>query len=133
MALSGSLPQINLGVQGETQRGLHNITSDSCTIRKRYRREEQIGICAGNGAINCGHRQGNGTTLSLLTNILQHHDGRILVWRHRSERLLNCCVMHHSIDPAPSIMIWGDIGFHCRALLVRIAVTLKGQRNNSEM
>ncbi|GFX28570.1 uncharacterized protein TNCV_1153781 [Trichonephila clavipes] len=25
---------------------------------------------------------------------LQHHDGRIRVWRHRGERLPNCCVMH---------------------------------------
>ncbi|GFW47113.1 transposable element Tcb1 transposase [Trichonephila clavipes] len=25
---------------------------------------------------------------------LQHHDGRIRVWRHRGERMLNSCVMH---------------------------------------
>ncbi|GFV94071.1 transposable element Tcb1 transposase [Trichonephila clavipes] len=25
---------------------------------------------------------------------LQHHDGRIRVWRHREERMLNSCVMH---------------------------------------
>ncbi|GFU34317.1 transposable element Tcb1 transposase [Trichonephila clavipes] len=25
---------------------------------------------------------------------LQHYDGQIRVWRHRGERLLNCCVMH---------------------------------------
>ncbi|GFU20283.1 uncharacterized protein TNCV_4933581 [Trichonephila clavipes] len=26
---------------------------------------------------------------------LQHHDGRIQVWRHRGERMLKSCVMHH--------------------------------------
>ncbi|GFW59990.1 transposable element Tcb1 transposase [Trichonephila clavipes] len=26
---------------------------------------------------------------------LQHHNGRIRVWRHRGERMLNSCVMHH--------------------------------------
>ncbi|PRD32916.1 UNVERIFIED_CONTAM: tc3a [Trichonephila clavipes] len=26
---------------------------------------------------------------------LQHHDGRIRVWRHHGERMLNSCVMHH--------------------------------------
>ncbi|GFT79799.1 transposable element Tcb1 transposase [Trichonephila clavipes] len=25
---------------------------------------------------------------------LQHHDGRIRVWRHRGERMLNSCIMH---------------------------------------
>ncbi|GFX33603.1 transposable element Tcb1 transposase [Trichonephila clavipes] len=36
---------------------------------------------------------------------LQHHDGRIRVWRHRRERMLNSCVMHRYTDPAPGIMI----------------------------
>ncbi|GFX21947.1 transposable element Tcb1 transposase [Trichonephila clavipes] len=35
---------------------------------------------------------------------LQHHDGRIRVWRHRGERMLNNCVMHHPTGPAPGIM-----------------------------
>ncbi|GFU54715.1 transposable element Tcb1 transposase [Trichonephila clavipes] len=35
---------------------------------------------------------------------LQHHDGRIRVWRHRGERMLNSCVMHRHTGPAPSIM-----------------------------
>ncbi|GFV21828.1 transposable element Tcb1 transposase [Trichonephila clavipes] len=35
---------------------------------------------------------------------LQHHDGRIRVWRHREDRMLNRCVMHHHTDPAPGIM-----------------------------
>ncbi|GFV77006.1 transposable element Tcb1 transposase [Trichonephila clavipes] len=32
---------------------------------------------------------------------LQHHDGRIRVWRHRGERMLNSCVMHRHTGPAP--------------------------------
>ncbi|GFT29745.1 transposable element Tcb1 transposase [Trichonephila clavipes] len=33
---------------------------------------------------------------------LQHHDGRIRVWRHRGERMLNSCVMHSRNGPAPA-------------------------------
>ncbi|GFU67180.1 transposable element Tcb1 transposase [Trichonephila clavipes] len=36
---------------------------------------------------------------------LQHHDGRIRVWRHRGERMLNSCVLHRYTGPAPGIMI----------------------------
>ncbi|GFU66360.1 hypothetical protein TNCV_2551091 [Trichonephila clavipes] len=35
---------------------------------------------------------------------MQHHDGRIRVWRHRGERMLNSYVMHRYTDPAPGIM-----------------------------
>ncbi|GFV41177.1 transposable element Tcb1 transposase [Trichonephila clavipes] len=35
---------------------------------------------------------------------LQHHDGRIRVWRHRGERMLNSCVMHRHTGPAPGFM-----------------------------
>ncbi|KFM64106.1 Transposable element Tc1 transposase, partial [Stegodyphus mimosarum] len=31
---------------------------------------------------------------------LQHHDGRIRVWRHRGERMLNSCVMHRHTGSA---------------------------------
>ncbi|GFV34815.1 transposable element Tcb1 transposase [Trichonephila clavipes] len=43
---------------------------------------------------------------------LQHHDGRIRVWRYRGERMLNSCVMHRHTGPAPNIMVWGGIGYH---------------------
>ncbi|GFU63436.1 transposable element Tcb1 transposase [Trichonephila clavipes] len=36
---------------------------------------------------------------------LQHYDGRIRVWRHRGERMLNSRVMHHHTGPEPGIMI----------------------------
>ncbi|GFT46120.1 transposable element Tcb1 transposase [Trichonephila clavipes] len=64
---------------------------------------------------------------------LKHHNGRIRVWRHRGERLLNCCVMHHHTSPSPNIMVWRDIGFLCHSRLVRIAGTLNSPRYISEM
>ncbi|GFU19134.1 transposable element Tcb1 transposase [Trichonephila clavipes] len=64
---------------------------------------------------------------------LQHHDGRIRVWRHRGERMLNSCVTHRYTGPAPVIMVWGGIGYHSRTPLVRIAGTLNSQRYISEV
>ncbi|GFV65495.1 transposable element Tcb1 transposase [Trichonephila clavipes] len=48
---------------------------------------------------------------------LQHHDGRIRVWRHRGERMLNSCVLHRHTGPALGIMVWGGIGYHSRTPL----------------
>ncbi|GFV38884.1 transposable element Tcb1 transposase [Trichonephila clavipes] len=64
---------------------------------------------------------------------LQHHDGRIRVWRHRGERMLNSCVMHRHTGPAPGIMVWGGIEYPSRTPLVRIAGTLNSQRYISEV
>ncbi|GFU93650.1 transposable element Tcb1 transposase [Trichonephila clavipes] len=64
---------------------------------------------------------------------LQHHDGRFQVWRHRGERMLNSCIMHRHTGPAPSIMVWCDIGYHSRTPLVCIAGTLNSQRYISEV
>ncbi|GFY08797.1 transposable element Tc1 transposase [Trichonephila clavipes] len=64
---------------------------------------------------------------------LQHHDGRIRVWRHREERMLNSCVMHRHTGPAPGIMVWDGIGYHSRTPLERIASTLNSQRYISEV
>ncbi|GFU55925.1 transposable element Tcb1 transposase [Trichonephila clavipes] len=36
---------------------------------------------------------------------LQHHDGRIRVWRHSGEKMLNSCVMHRHTGPVPGIMV----------------------------
>ncbi|GFU69405.1 transposable element Tcb1 transposase [Trichonephila clavipes] len=55
---------------------------------------------------------------------LQHHGGRIRVWRHREERTPNSCVMHYHTNPAPGIMVRGGIGYHFRSPLVPIAGTL---------
>ncbi|GFT93813.1 transposable element Tcb1 transposase [Trichonephila clavipes] len=59
---------------------------------------------------------------------LQHHDGRIGVWRHRGERMLNICVLHRHTGPAPSIMVWGGIGYPTRTLLVLMTGSLNSQR-----
>ncbi|GFU42504.1 transposable element Tcb1 transposase [Trichonephila clavipes] len=64
---------------------------------------------------------------------LQHHDGRIRVWRHREERMLNSCVMHRHTAPAPGIIVWSGIEYHSRTPLVRIAGTLNSQLYNSEV
>ncbi|GFX48619.1 transposable element Tcb1 transposase [Trichonephila clavipes] len=64
---------------------------------------------------------------------LQHHDGRIRVWRHCEERMLNSCGMHRHTGPAPGIMVWGGIRYPSRAPLVRIAGTLNSQRYISEV
>ncbi|GFV84408.1 transposable element Tcb1 transposase [Trichonephila clavipes] len=63
----------------------------------------------------------------------QHHDGRIRVWRYRRERMLNRCVMHRPTGPAPSIMLWGGIGYESRSPLVPIASTLNSQSYISEV
>ncbi|GFV96064.1 transposable element Tcb1 transposase [Trichonephila clavipes] len=39
---------------------------------------------------------------------LQHHDGRIRVWRYRGERMLN----NRHTGPASGVMVWGDIGYY---------------------
>ncbi|GFV66499.1 transposable element Tcb1 transposase [Trichonephila clavipes] len=64
---------------------------------------------------------------------LQHHDGRIRVWRHREERMLNSCVMHHHTGHAPGIMVRDGIGYHSCTPLVRIAGTLNSQWYISEV
>ncbi|KFM70874.1 hypothetical protein X975_09885, partial [Stegodyphus mimosarum] len=64
---------------------------------------------------------------------LQHHDGRIRVWRHRGERMLNSCVTHRHTGPAPGIMVWGGIGYHSRTPLVCIVGTLNSQRYISKV
>ncbi|GFX03891.1 transposable element Tcb1 transposase [Trichonephila clavipes] len=64
---------------------------------------------------------------------LQHHDGRIRVWRHRGERMLNICVMPRHTGPAPGIVVWDSIGYHSRIPLVRIVGTLNSQRYISEV
>ncbi|GFT15725.1 transposable element Tcb1 transposase [Trichonephila clavipes] len=55
---------------------------------------------------------------------LQHHDGRIRVWRHRGERTLNSCVLYHQTGPAPGIMVWGGIGYHFRSLSYAFPIEL---------
>lgn len=64
---------------------------------------------------------------------MQHHDGRIRVWRHRGERMLNSCIMHRHTGPAPGIMVWGGIGYLSCTPLVRIAGTLTSQHYISEV
>ncbi|GFW85534.1 transposable element Tc3 transposase [Trichonephila clavipes] len=64
---------------------------------------------------------------------LQHHEGRIRVWRHHGERMLNSRVMHRHTGPAPGIMVWGGIGYQSRTPLVNVAGTLNSQRYISKV
>ncbi|GFW02488.1 transposable element Tcb1 transposase [Trichonephila clavipes] len=64
---------------------------------------------------------------------LQHHDGRIRVWRHRGESMLNSRIMCRHSGPAPDIMVWVGFGFHSRTPLVHIAGTLNSQCYISEV
>ncbi|GFV08850.1 transposable element Tcb1 transposase [Trichonephila clavipes] len=64
---------------------------------------------------------------------LQNHFRQIRVWRHRGERMLNSCVMHHHIGPASGFMVWSGIGYPSFTPLVPIAGTLKSQRYISEV
>ncbi|GFT30393.1 transposable element Tcb1 transposase [Trichonephila clavipes] len=64
---------------------------------------------------------------------LQHHDSWIRVWRHREERMLNSCVMHHHTGPTLDIMVRCGIRYHSRTPLLRIARTLNSQRYISEV
>ncbi|GFX65963.1 transposable element Tcb1 transposase [Trichonephila clavipes] len=58
---------------------------------------------------------------------LRHHDGRIRIWRHSGERMLNSCIMHRHNGPEPGI------GYHSRTPLARIADTLNSQRYISKV
>ncbi|MBJ3377333.1 hypothetical protein JGC18_24820 [Salmonella enterica subsp. enterica serovar Typhimurium] len=64
---------------------------------------------------------------------LQHHDGRIRVWRHRGERLYDTCIRHSHSAPSPGVTVWGAIGFDTRTRLVRIASTLNSHRYISDV
>ncbi|GFV69761.1 uncharacterized protein TNCV_1349141 [Trichonephila clavipes] len=64
---------------------------------------------------------------------LQHYDGRIRVWIHRGQRMLNNCIMHHHTGPTPSIMASGGNGYHSYTPLECIAGTLNRQRFITEV
>ncbi|GFV83666.1 transposable element Tcb1 transposase [Trichonephila clavipes] len=64
---------------------------------------------------------------------LQHHDGRIRVWRHRGEKMLNSCVLHRHTGSAPGTMVCCGIRYHSRTPLVHIAGTLNRQRYISKV
>lgn len=64
---------------------------------------------------------------------LQHHDGRIRVWRHRGERTLEACIRHRHTGVSPGVMVWGAIGYTSRSPLVRIDGTLNSGRYISDV
>ncbi|GFW74391.1 hypothetical protein TNCV_2412901 [Trichonephila clavipes] len=44
-------------------------------------------------------------------------------WREAAE------LLHHYTGPAPGIMVWGDIGFHCQPSSTHCRYTVPSQRN----
>ncbi|GFX05353.1 mitotic checkpoint protein BUB3 [Trichonephila clavipes] len=82
----------------------------------------RTGVSATNGAMKEGCGRQNGMERAAFTDksriCLQHHDGRIRVWRHHEKRMLNSCIMHCHTGPAPGIMVWGGIGYHSPTPLV---------------
>ncbi|GFX72268.1 hypothetical protein TNCV_4551901 [Trichonephila clavipes] len=84
--------------------------------------------------MNGGHGQWKGMTLSLLTNPSSAWNSTMVGFVFGdTKRLLNCCFMYRLTGLAPGTMVWGGIGFHFRALLVRIAGILNSQRCISEV
>ncbi|GFW29736.1 transposable element Tcb1 transposase [Trichonephila clavipes] len=132
---------------------IESVTHHSVSARTIRRRLQQSGLSARRPLLGlpltpnhrrlrrqwCGERsmwvaEWNGVVFTDESRIcLQHHDGRIRVWRHRGERMLNSCVMHRHTGLAPGIIVWGGIGYHSRTPQVRIAGTLKSQRYISEV
>ncbi|UYV73714.1 hypothetical protein LAZ67_11000472 [Cordylochernes scorpioides] len=108
---------------------IQSVTHHPVSARTIRRRLQQSDVYAANGAMKEGCGQQNEIVFTDESRFcLQHHDGRIRVWRHRGERMLNSCVLHRHTGPAPGIMVWGGIGYHSRTPLVRIAGTLNSQR-----
>ncbi|GFY28102.1 uncharacterized protein TNCV_4394361 [Trichonephila clavipes] len=108
MALGGSLPQINLGVQdGNTERRagsqrppITNSREDRNVTRMTLMDREAASraLSQESGHLSC----------------LQHQDNRIGVWRHRGERTLAECILHRHTGSSPGMMIWDAIGYTSR-------------------
>ena len=64
---------------------------------------------------------------------VQHHDGRIRVWRHRGERTWPACIRYRHTGPAPGVMVWAAIGYTTRTPLVRVVGNLNSQRYISQI
>ncbi|GFT83856.1 transposable element Tcb1 transposase [Trichonephila clavipes] len=101
----------------------HSLTQNHRRLRRQWCDERRMWVAEWNEVVFTDESR----------ICLQHHDGRIRVWRHRGERMLNSCVMHRHTGPSPGIMVWGGIGYHSHTPLVRIAGTLNSQRYISEV
>ncbi|UYV82588.1 hypothetical protein LAZ67_22000055 [Cordylochernes scorpioides] len=115
---------------------IQSVTHHPVSARTIRRRLQQNDVSTADGAMKEGCGRQNGIVFTDESRFcLQHHDGRIRVWRHRGDRMLNSCVMHSHTGPAPGIMVWGGIGYHSRTPLVRIAghnIEAMQQRNRRE-
>ncbi|GFV80408.1 transposable element Tcb1 transposase [Trichonephila clavipes] len=94
------------------------LTQSHRSLRRQWCNERRMWVAEGNEVVFTDESR----------ICLQHHDGRIRIWKHRGETKLNSCVMHRHTGPASGIMVWGGIEYHSRAPLVRIADTLNSLR-----
>ncbi|UYV84085.1 hypothetical protein LAZ67_X001129 [Cordylochernes scorpioides] len=81
------------------------VTHHPVSARTIRHRLQQSGLSARRPLLQgCGRQ--NGIVLTDESRFcLQHHDGRIRIWRHRGERMLNSYVMHRHTGPALGIMV----------------------------
>ncbi|PRD24448.1 UNVERIFIED_CONTAM: hypothetical protein NCL1_43694 [Trichonephila clavipes] len=60
--------------------------------------------------------------------LIKYQDGRIRVWRHRSECTLAASIRLRHTGPSSGVMVRGAIGYMFRSPLVRIDGTLNSAR-----
>ncbi|GFT19648.1 transposable element Tcb1 transposase [Trichonephila clavipes] len=73
--------------------GLHLTQNHRC-LRRRWCDERRMWVAEWNEVVFTDESR----------ICLQHHDGQSRAWRHRGERMLNSCVIHHHTGPALGIM-----------------------------
>ncbi|GFS74332.1 transposable element Tcb1 transposase [Trichonephila clavipes] len=100
-----------------------SLTKNYRRLRRQWREERRMWVAEWNEVVLTDESR----------ICLQHHDGRIRVWRHGKERMLNSCILYLHTGPTPGIMVWGCIGYHSRTPLVRNAGTLNSQHYISEV
>ncbi|GFV62296.1 transposable element Tcb1 transposase [Trichonephila clavipes] len=82
-----------------TRRPLMSLTQNHRRLRRQWCDERRMWVAEWNEVVFTDESR----------ICLQHHDGRIRVWRHCGEKMLNSCVMHHHTGPAQVIMVWGGV------------------------
>ncbi|GFU61211.1 transposable element Tcb1 transposase [Trichonephila clavipes] len=108
---------------------IESVTHHSVSVRTMRRRLKHSGLSAGRSLLGLPLTQNHRRLLhqwhderrmrvaewnvAVFTNesriCLQHHDGRIRVWRHGGEKMLNSCVIHYQTGPAPGLTWEQDI------------------------
>ncbi|GFX68363.1 transposable element Tcb1 transposase [Trichonephila clavipes] len=85
--------------------------------------------------MNGGYGQRNEMTLCLLSNPVSACNITMVGFEYGDTVVRGCWIVrcYRHTGPAPSIMVWGGIGFHYHTPLVGLAGTLNSQRYMSEV